>query len=159
MNEGTSFKGTDRLVTGGYDGVVAGLLKDLDVKLNSIVTEIDYSDSVTVKLADGSEIKGDFVVCTLPLGVLKAKKVKFTPQLPAAKLKAMEHLDMGVLNKFFFEFPEVFWEKDVEWIGKVPKMKGMWQGILNLYFHTGKPMILMFTGANVAREIEKWTDE
>ena len=71
----------------------------------------------------------------------------------------MEHLDMGVLNKSVLEFPKVFWEKNAEWISKVSQKKGMWQGTLNLYFFTGKPILAIFTGAKVAREIEKWTDD
>jgi len=62
------------LVVGGYDGVVHGLLTELDitVKLNYVVSEIHYSldDGVKVTANDGSEVIGDFVICTIPLGVL-----------------------------------------------------------------------------------------
>ncbi len=59
---------------GGYDGVVHGLLYglDIEIRLNSVVREIDYTgvSGVTVKMNDGSQITSDYVVCTIPLGVL-----------------------------------------------------------------------------------------
>jgi monoamine oxidase len=61
-------------VIGGYDGVVHGLLYglDIEIRLNSVVREIDYTgvSGVTVKMNDGSQITSDYVVCTIPLGVL-----------------------------------------------------------------------------------------
>ena len=99
---------------GGYDGVVHGLLQglDIEIRLNSVVREIDYSgvSGVTVKMTDGSQITSDFVVCTIPLGVLLSGQVTFTPELPAGKRRAMEHLKMGLLNKLYLEFPSVFWD-------------------------------------------------
>jgi monoamine oxidase len=51
-------------------GLLSGL--EIDIRLNNIVSEIDYSglQGVTVKMADGSEITSDFAISTIPLGVL-----------------------------------------------------------------------------------------
>jgi monoamine oxidase len=129
-DEGEEFDGEDELVVGGYDGIVSGLLKGLkiDLKLNKVVSTIDYSatSGVTVRMIDGSSLKSDYVVCTIPLGVLKSGSVKFTPDLPASKLKAMSNLKMGLLNKLYLEFPSVFWDKDAEVINHVSDPKGLW---------------------------------
>lgn len=129
-NEGTEFSGEDYLVIGGYEGVVSGLLSGLniDIKLGHVVSEIDYSgvSGVAVKMADNSTLTSDFVVCTIPLGVLKSGLVKFTPSLPAAKIEAMTHLNMGLLNKLYLEFPTVFWGEYIEVINHVATTKGLW---------------------------------
>ena len=113
-NEEKEFDGQDQRVIGGFDGVVSGLLSGLniDIRLSQFVSEIDYSgvSGVTVKITDGTSLTSDYVVCTIPLGVLKSGKVKFIPDLPAAKQRAMDHLKMGVLNQLYLEFPFVFWD-------------------------------------------------
>ena len=129
-NEGEEFDGQDQLVIGGYDGVVSGLLSGLniDIRLSQVVSEIDYSSvsGVTVKMTDGSSLTSDYVVCTIPLGVLQSGTVKFTPELPAAKKRAMDHLKMGLLNKLYLEFPSVFWGEYTEVINHVSEKKGLW---------------------------------
>jgi monoamine oxidase len=73
-DEGDEFDGEDHLAVGGYDGIVHGLLSglDIDLKLRQVVSEIDYSsnNAVNVKIVDGSWVKGDFAICTVPLGVM-----------------------------------------------------------------------------------------
>ena len=65
---------------------------------------------------DGSEVWGDAVVVTLPLGVLKAglrdptnEAVQFEPPLPAAKRSAIEALGFGRLEKVVLRFGNNFW--------------------------------------------------
>ena len=59
-----------------------------------------YSDlGVNVETADGAILAARRVIVTLPLGVLKAGDVAFQPPLPERKLIAMQHLQMGVLDK------------------------------------------------------------
>ena len=115
---------------GGYDGVVSGLLSglEIDIWLNNIVSEIDYSgvQGVTVKMADGSQITSDFAISTIPLGVLQSGSVTFTPELPLAKQNALKHLKMGLLNKLYLEFPSVFWGEYIEVINHVSETKGLW---------------------------------
>lgn len=36
---------------------------------------------------------------TLPLGILKARTVAFTPELPASKQTVIDRLGFGILNK------------------------------------------------------------
>lgn len=57
------------------------------------------------------ELVADAVVVTLPLGVLKAGKVSFSPPLPAPKLAAIGRLGFGVLNKVYLRFSKPFWEE------------------------------------------------
>ena len=51
----------------------------------------------------------------MPLGYLKANYPSlFVPQLPAAKVKAIQTLGFGSVNKFFVVFDKEVLAKDVE---------------------------------------------
>lgn len=67
---------------------------------------------------DGSVYVADKVIVTVPLGVLKAQKITFTPPLATSKTDAISRLDMGVMEKLWLEFPSAFWTKDLnsDWI-------------------------------------------
>lgn len=58
--------------------------------------------------------KGDAVLCTLPLGVLKdcvrgngVNAVQFSPPLPDWKTAAIQRLGFGNLNKVFYNNQEI----------------------------------------------------
>src|SRR5437899_12431694 len=56
------------------------------------------------------------VLITLPLGVLQANSddhgaLRFTPELPPAKLKALDQLAMGKVIRLSLRFRRRFWEK------------------------------------------------
>ena len=56
------------------------------------------------------------MVVTVPLGVLKKGVIEFEPQLPTAKRDAIDALGMGVFNKVYLGFSDVFWEADRDMI-------------------------------------------
>jgi len=74
------------------------------------------------------------VICTLPLGVLKANTVKFSPPLPLWKQQAVDGIGFGNLNKLVLEFTSVFWDETVDYFGIVPGPniddKGMTDGLI-----------------------------
>ncbi|KAJ1630857.1 flavin-containing amine oxidoreductase-domain containing protein [Pavlovales sp. CCMP2436] len=61
-------------------------------------------------IEEGDEVlTADAVVVTLPLGVLKARKVFFEPPLPFKKMDAIKRLGFGTLNKVWLRFDSAFW--------------------------------------------------
>ena len=96
---------------------------------------INLSDTCCVTSADGKTSQNfDFIVCTLPLGVLKnsstadrckpshapasskmpslSDKVLFEPPLPQSKRDAIDNVGFGLLNKVYLQFPgPAFWRK------------------------------------------------
>lgn len=46
-------------------------------------------------------------------------QIKLEPPLPAWKQSAIDRLDMGVLNKVYLKFSEIFWDEEVETISYV----------------------------------------
>ena len=101
------------------------------IKFNQAVEKIDYgSDNnirVTVNnLKENKRITYESrqVLSTIPLGILKEQyKNMFSPELPSEKIRAIEKLGFGVMNKFFFVFdqdlPEnvnglqIYWRNDL----------------------------------------------
>ena len=60
----------------------------------------------------------DYVLCTVPLGVLKSGDIAFTPPLPLWKQLAVRRLGFGLLNKCIMRFSEVFWHSTEPQIGR-----------------------------------------
>jgi monoamine oxidase len=103
-------------VRGGYSALIkkyaAPLLEANLIKCNCVVTSIDYNHSpaiveyMQIDPNASSEAQSTLhrifarsVLCTVPLGVLKANTIQFIPPLPPRKCEAIEKLGMGLLNK------------------------------------------------------------
>ncbi|MGQ0637968.1 MAG: flavin monoamine oxidase family protein [Nitrososphaerota archaeon] len=159
FDEDLVFPGEDVLFPGGYDQIITVLSDGLDIRLNHVVTKIDYGGTnVKVSTIDDTFI-GKIALCTVPLGVLEKGSIEFSPPLPQRKLTAIENLEMGVLNKVYLQFPEVFWEKDTELIGYIGKEKGHWAEFYNMYYYIDEPILLGFNAAEYGREVEKFSDK
>ncbi|KAK8944699.1 hypothetical protein KSP39_PZI008343 [Platanthera zijinensis] len=121
------FGGPHCMIKGGYGTVIDNLVVGVDVRLNHVVTEINYkiTDSdetdqltkVKIGTSDGSEFSADAVLITIPLGCLKANSIKFSPTLPDWKVASIQRLGFGVLNKVVLEFPNVFWDESIDYFG------------------------------------------
>ena len=155
------YDGDEVIFPGGYGQILPGLAAGLDVRLGRTATKISLSgDGVSITSAQGGADRYDAVIVTVPLGVLKAGKIAFDPPLPAAKQQAIQQLGMGLLDKVYLKYDEVFWDKDATWIltpqNGLPA--GQFNQWLNLYPFTGAPIILAFNGAGPARQLAKLPD-
>lgn len=57
----------------------------------------------------------------MPLGVLKAKTVKFVPPLSKKYNELIEKIGIGNLNKLYVSFTERFWGSYGGWVNFVTK--------------------------------------
>lgn len=152
------FKGGDVLFPDGYGALIDHLAEGLDVRLGHAVSSINWqSSSVKVQTSQGA-FAADHVLITVPLGVLKAGGVSFTPALPQAKRDAISKLGMGVFNKCFLQFDEVFWDPDYDWQEYIPEPYGLWTEWVSLARPTGKPVLLGFNAADTAQSMEQQSD-
>jgi monoamine oxidase len=159
-DEGDEFDGEDVLFPGGYDRVFASLLAGLDIRLNTPVQRVAVSDAGVQVTADALVYEAAQVVVTLPLGVLKQGSVVFDPPLPQAKHNAIARVGMGVLNKLYLRFDEVFWDDDYEMFGYVDDQNvGLWAEWLNVAYYTGEPVLLGFNAGEQGAALEAMTDE
>ncbi|MGE7471121.1 flavin monoamine oxidase family protein [Bosea sp. NPDC003192] len=100
--------GEDYVVPSGYGNLVARYAEGLDIRLNQPVTAIDWSGSrVAVTTAAGT-LRARACIVTVPVGVLKAGAIRFTPQLPARTRDALAGIGMGALTKIALKVDERF---------------------------------------------------
>ncbi|MFN7623613.1 MAG: flavin monoamine oxidase family protein, partial [Acidobacteriota bacterium] len=82
------FSGNDVLLEKGFATLTDFMAKGLTIELNQIVKQIDWSQPAVRVITERGEFTADQVIVTIPLGVLQAKSVAFTPALPAIKQNA-----------------------------------------------------------------------
>ena len=74
----------------GYNQITDYLARGLDIRLKTIVRRIDYSgDSVQIFTNHG-RYEADVVIVTVPIGVLKAGKIEFSPALPERAFRSTD---------------------------------------------------------------------
>ncbi len=154
FDEGAAVTGGDVLFPSGYGQLIDFLARDLTVRTSALVSEIKHdNDGVTVLLTTGESLRADHVICTVPLGVLKAGTVRFNPTLPTGKQDAIARVGFGLLNKAVLVFDEAFWG-DTTWIGFSSDPLLTWIEWLNLEPVLGRPVLVGFAGGERGRRSE-----
>lgn len=115
-------------------------------------------NGVKVTVDDGSTFVADAAIITVPLGVLKSKTIHFEPRLPEWKEAAIDDLGVGIENKIVLHFDKVFWP-NVEFLGVVAETTYECSYFLNLHKATGHSVLVYMPAGQLARDIEKMTDE
>ena len=161
LDEGKAIRGGDTLLDKGYGAITDHLADGLDIRLEWVVSEIEYGNGgVTVYSAEGAELWADLAVVTLPVGVLRAESVAFTPPLPSEKVDALTGLGSGLLDKLWLAFDDVFWDAEADVINWIdPHNPGLWPFWVNGYKFYGAPVLLAFNAGSVARELADWSDD
>jgi monoamine oxidase len=124
---------------------------------NTQVTEIDTTgEKAMVKTAESKTYQADYVICTVPLGVLKQNRILFNPPLSAGKQKAINNLEMSVMNTVILEFGTCFWDKSVTYIMLPHKDPDYVAACLNLKkFHPEANVLsVMFYGKEACHDTE-----
>lgn len=149
---GEEQRGGHLLLPDGYGRLADRLAEGVDVRLGAVLGAIRAGgEGVVVTTRDGARVTADAVVVTLPLGVLKRDEIDFDPVPAGAKVRAVQRLGMGVLDKAYLRFPERFWG-DAAVLGRVaPAEDGRWAYWLNMLPVTGEPIVLGFNAADAAR--------
>ncbi|MGZ3145131.1 FAD-dependent oxidoreductase [Lentzea chajnantorensis] len=140
----------------GYQSVVDALAEGLDVRLGHVVSLVEPGRVTTGQ----GVFEADRVLVTLPLGVLKARAVRFDPPLPRDKRTAIDKLGFGTLNKIALHYPEPFWPRDQYVFGYLCRDTDRYPTVvISMWKSHGKPILVMLLGASLGRELETWTDE
>lgn len=151
--------GDEVIFPGGYEMVAHALAEGLDVRLGMTVTAVTRSATGVRVGTETESFDAAQVVVTVPLGVLKAGAIEFTPALPDAVAGPIARLGMGVFNKVFLQFPERFWQHDVYAIRQHGRPGVPWHSWYDVSVVSGEPMLLTFAGGAWGREIEQMSDE
>lgn len=159
FDDDEAFSGKDVIVTNGYDKIANLLGQGLDIRLNSRVTEVNYTSIKSLVNVNGDSVEADYVIVSVPLGVLKNNSVSFTPTLPIDKQGAIENTKMGNVNKFLFSWNTAFWETDVQYIGYTPDTKGKFNYFMNmLKFLPATNSLMTFAFGDYATVTETMSD-
>ena len=155
---GEEFRGNDVLFPDGYDALVTHLLAGVDVRYGERVKTVAYTNNGVEIETDAEAFSADFAVVTVSLGVLKSGAMTFSPPLPDEKTAAIAGLKMGLLNKVFLKFEEVFWDNHAQLVAE-PGERASWPFWFNFADLTGQPTLVCMNSGDLAREIETWSDE
>jgi monoamine oxidase len=157
-NEGEEFGGAEKIATNGYDKIAAYLADGLDVQLNQKVSKVNYSDEIVKITHNGATIEANFVLVTVPLGVLKSGNIQFVPTLPEAKQTAIQKVGMNCVNKFLLTWDTAFWD-DVQYISYTPEIVDKFNYFVNVKkFHPSVNALMTFAYADYARQTESMSD-
>ena len=176
QDDGFAFTGSHLTVRNGYSCVPVALSEGLDIKLNTAVRQIRYtqggceiSTSNARNHTNPVTYKADAVLCTLPLGVLKQSiaqnsqglpnTVAFNPPLPDWKTDSIRRLGYGNLNKVVLCFDRIFWDPNANLFGHVGSTTAS-RGELFLFWNLYKaPVLLALVAGEAAAIMENVSDD
>ena len=165
----------------GFSAVVEALAKPFRsyIQMSSVVKAINYGDGdnneiqISYSFDDQTRfVVAKHVIITLPLGVLKADLVKFSPPLPIKKQDAITKMGNGICNKCILYWEDkddfvVFWPKKRDWLVRLAPLdstttsgQDAWLEFYNAYkFNGNRPVLVGFSSGRDASAIEELTDE
>lgn len=173
-----TFQGTEQVFKNGYVDILQSLAQGnvtlpngvpvkkqgraLSIQYTKQVVKVLYDDqAASVLLQDGSVVKADYVIITVPLGVLKRGDVTFNPSLPSSLQTAITGIGFGNVHKIALLFDEAFWPKTTHYFTMaVPgEDRGLFTYYLNLVPATGKNVLMTFGLGADANDADSMTDE
>jgi len=103
----------DYRILDGYDRILDALAQSLTINLNKPVKSVIWGDKgVHVETNDGI-LSGDVALITLPIGVLQAGTVRFSPVLPVIKQLAIQRLRSGPVMKMVYLFDHPLLDQNI----------------------------------------------
>ncbi len=154
------FKGGDRWVVDGYVRFAEALADGLDVRLEQVVTRVEWGDDgVVAEVEGGARHEAEYGVVTLPVGVLEAGDVVFEPELPQRKRDALEVVRMGRLEKVALRFDEAFWPEDAQFVGQLDAPHGVLECAISMMPIHGLPVLVAYVGAGSMVWMDAASDE
>jgi len=158
-NEGEEFGGIEKIVSNGYDTIANYLSTGLSIRLNERVSKVDYSGEKIKLTHNGNISEADFVLVSVPLGVLKSNSIEFSPILPNNKRTAIDKIGMSCVNKFLLTWNSRFWD-DVQYISYTPEIKDKFNYFVNINkIHPNVNALMTFAYADYARATETMSDQ
>jgi monoamine oxidase len=139
--------------------LIEGLAGQAEIRFGSAVDQIAHDPKGVTVAWDGGEATADAAVITVPIGVLKAGTISFSPELPARTTTAIRELGAGLLDKVWLAFDEPFWDRKAagfQWID--PRHPGRWGFWVNALPETGKAFLMTLTGGFEDHRLEDRSD-
>ncbi|XP_057464653.1 lysine-specific histone demethylase 1 homolog 2-like isoform X1 [Actinidia eriantha] len=144
-------------LAGGNWRLIKALSEGVPIFFGKTVHSIKYGNEGVEVVAGDQVFRADMVLCTVPLGVLKKRSIRFEPELPERKLAAIERLGFGLLNKVAMVFPYVFWGDDLDTFGCLSEYSHRRGEFFLFYsYHTvsGGPVLIALVAGDAAQSFE-----
>jgi monoamine oxidase len=93
------WSGDDYLVPSGYGALVSRYGADVPVRLETPVTAIRWDGNGVAVESPAGTLRASAAIVTVPIGVLKAGGIRFSPDLPDHIQAALDGLGMGAYTK------------------------------------------------------------
>ncbi|KAK1391712.1 SWIRM domain-containing protein [Heracleum sosnowskyi] len=144
-------------LAGGNWRLIKALCEGVPIYYGKTVQTIKYGNGGVEVIAGDQVFQADIVLCTVPLGVLKKRAIKFEPDLPQRKVEAIDRLGFGLLNKVAMVFSHVFWGEDLDTFGSLSENSNERGKYFLFYsYHTvsGGPVLVALVAGEAARSFE-----
>ncbi|WP_338566724.1 NAD(P)/FAD-dependent oxidoreductase [Microbacterium paraoxydans] len=153
-----AIEGDEVVFPDGYGVLPERLAEGLDIRLEHLVTRVDWSDDgVWVRTSHG-DFSGDTTVITVPVGVLQAGTMEIVPPLPPVNAEALGRLRMNAFEKVFLRFPTRFWEDGVYALRQQGPEALWWHSWYDLTALHDEPLLLTFAAGPAAAATRDWSD-
>jgi monoamine oxidase len=173
------YPGKHSILPGGMSSIIDILAMQTEVRFNTYVTKIDYTgdkvriyatnsgdvpfdrscnachtNTKSIEINENIDFEADLVLITVPVSILKNNAIDFEPQLPEYKAGAIKNIQMGLMNKVYMKFDEVFWPEDSRFFSQLKASRSEIMEMMNMKIINGKPVLIAFFGARHAKHIE-----
>ncbi len=143
----------------GYDRLPAHLADGLDVRLEHVVSHVDWSGGRAAVASDRGAFSADTVIVTVPVGVLTSDAFVIEPPLPEPVAGALDRMEMNAFEKVFLRFPARFWDDGVYAVRQQGPESRWWHSWYDLTALDGTPTLLTFAAGPAARETREWDED
>ena len=158
-----NFKNTgvgDGFVKEGYGTLLAHYRKNLPVRFNTIVSEIDWSGPLLKIKTNLGTIKSKACIVTVSTGVLNSGLINFKPLLPTEKYEAFAGVNLGFYNHIILQFKEGFYkyfniQKDEYFFSKINSLASFPRGFFGTLKLHNSNLSYFDVGGKFALELEK----
>lgn len=153
-----AIEGDEVVFPDGYDALPARLAEDLDIRLEHVVSRVEWSSTGVAIATNKGRFTADTAVVTVPVGVLKSTDFAINPPLPEPVAGALDRLEMNAFEKVFLAFPSRFWDKGVYAIRQQGPHSAWWHSWYDLTRLHGEPTLLTFAAGDAARALRDLSD-
>ena len=140
----------------GYKALIDYMAKDVeDIRLEQVVTKISYGNGLAeVRTADNHLYQAQFVLVTVPLGVLKAGTIEFDPPLPKWKTDAIQRIGYGLLDKAVLLWDEAWWDLKEYFFLRVASKRSEYSFWVNANKWNDRPALICYFIGKEAYRLE-----
>lgn len=152
-DEDEAFPGVDLCFPGGYDQLFPALTSGLEIQLAQPVHRITREATGVRVHTTEAVLEAEYVIVTVPLGVLKAGAIHFDPPLPKWKRRVIRRLGAGRLDKVVLDFEKPFWRTEHEFLHIMDAEPGRFTDIMRWDAHTEHATLIFFVGGRFGERL------